>query len=317
MNHISGNANDTKANVILLSVKDEENGYELLIDYFGEYARIVKKSKLKLDDIESLEELAMLGFEINSLRKQQKTITNKGSKEALDLAAQINKMSDRKEKLDKITNNLKLEEENIEYEVEYPMGEDLMKASYGFVKKSNQSESEDLKDIIYGQLKASKTYLKYTIHFKSLNFSGKNLIFEDKKIEIYSFPMRHSIEVCGFLIQEKTHPRKINRTAIDAFEVPTYQINSIKEGANFSTDDGREVLNSKLTFEPNPSFSYGYCSDTSYYPELCHSIKKCTVLYHEATFGNELENLYSFRNSHLTSIFDVEFVNLAFYLCCK
>jgi|TARA_B110000285_G_scaffold96825_1_gene110475 predicted ATP-dependent endonuclease of OLD family len=145
--HISGNANDTKANVILLSVKDEENGYELLIDYFGEYARIVKKSKLKLDDIESLEELAMLGFEINSLRKQQKTITNKGSKEALDLAAQINKMSDRKEKLDKITNNLKLEEENIEYEVEYPMGEDLMKASYGFVKKSNQSESEDLKDI--------------------------------------------------------------------------------------------------------------------------------------------------------------------------
>ena len=150
---------------------------------------------------------------------------------------------------------------------------------------------EDLKDIIYGQLKASKTYLKYTIHFKSLNFSGKNLIFEDKKIEIYSFPMRHSIEVCGFLIQEKTHPRKINRKAIDAFEVPTYQINSIKEGANFSTDDGREVLNSKLTFEPNPSFSYGYCSDTSYYPELCHSIKKCTVLYHEATFGNELEKL--------------------------
>ena len=27
--------NDTKANVILLSVKDEENGYQLLIDYFG------------------------------------------------------------------------------------------------------------------------------------------------------------------------------------------------------------------------------------------------------------------------------------------
>ena len=32
---ISGDTNDTKANVILLSVKDEENGYQLLIDYFG------------------------------------------------------------------------------------------------------------------------------------------------------------------------------------------------------------------------------------------------------------------------------------------
>lgn len=150
---------------------------------------------------------------------------------------------------------------------------------------------EDLKDIIYGQLKASKTYLKYTIHFHSLNFSEKNLIFEDKKIEIHSFPMRHSIDVCGFLIQEKTHPRKINRKAIDAFEIPLYQINKIKEGADFISEDGSIVLNSILTFDPNPSFSYAYCSDTAYYPDLCKSIKKCSVVYHEATFGNELEKL--------------------------
>jgi AAA15 family ATPase/GTPase len=145
--HISGDTNDTKANVILLRVKDEENGYQLLIDYFGEYARIVKKSKLKLDKLESLKELAMLGFEIDSLRKQQQTIKNKGSKEALDIVAQINKTIDRKEKLEKTTMQPEELVENIEYEVEYPMGEDLMKASYGFVKKSNQSESEDLKDI--------------------------------------------------------------------------------------------------------------------------------------------------------------------------
>jgi len=150
---------------------------------------------------------------------------------------------------------------------------------------------EDLKEIIYTQLKASKTYLKYPLHFHALNFSEKCLIYEDKKIEIYSFPMRHSIEVCGFLVQEKTHPRKINRKAIDAFEVPTYKINSIKDGVDFISDDGREVPNSKLTFDPNPSFSYAYCSDTSYYPDLCDSILNCTTLYHEATFGKELDKL--------------------------
>ena len=150
---------------------------------------------------------------------------------------------------------------------------------------------EDLKDIIYCQLKASKTYLKYTIYFKSLNFSEKSLIFEDKKIEIHSFPMRHSIDVCGFLIQEKTHPRKINRKAIDTFEIPVYQINAIKDGSDFITEDGIVVQNSKLTFDPNPSFSYAYCSDTSYYPELCSSIKNCSVIYHEATFANDLEKL--------------------------
>ena len=68
-----------------------------------QYARIIKKSKLKLDKLESLKELAMLGFEIDSLRKQQQTIKNKGSKEALDIVAQINKTIDRKEKLEKTT----------------------------------------------------------------------------------------------------------------------------------------------------------------------------------------------------------------------
>ena len=160
--------------------------------------------------------------------------------------------------------------------------------------------SAELKDIIYTQLKASKTYLKYTLHFHTLNYSEKEILFEDKKIEIFSFPMRHSIDVCGFLIKEKRHPRKINRKAIDAFGVPTYQINKIKEGANFIADDGVEVPNSKLTFEPNSSFSYAYCSDTSYYPEICESIKNCSVVYHEATFGKDLDKLAK-QTKHSTS----------------
>jgi ribonuclease Z len=149
----------------------------------------------------------------------------------------------------------------------------------------------DLKEIIYTQLKASKTYLKYPLHFHDLNFSEKCLIFEDKKIEIHSFPMRHSIDVCGFLIQEKQHPRRINRKAIDAFEVPVYQINAIKEGDDYITNDCSIVPNSKLTFEPNPSISYAYCSDTSYYPKMVDSIQNVDLLYHEATFGKDLGKL--------------------------
>ena len=52
---ISGDTNDTKANVIMLSVNDEENGYKLVIDYFSEWARIIKKSKIiKQDKLEIL-----------------------------------------------------------------------------------------------------------------------------------------------------------------------------------------------------------------------------------------------------------------------
>ena len=161
----------------------------------------------------------------------------------------------------------------------------------GRTKELHVFAADSLKEIIYTQLKASKTYLKYPLHFHTLNYSEKELLFSDKKIEVFSFPMRHSIPVCGFLIQEKPHPRKINRKAIDAFEVPTYQINTIKEGANFIAEDGKEIPNSKLTFDPSPAFSYGYCSDTSYYPEICKHIKDCSLVYHEATFGKELAKL--------------------------
>jgi ribonuclease Z len=150
---------------------------------------------------------------------------------------------------------------------------------------------EDLKNIIYTQLNASKTYLKYELHFHALNFSEKQLLFEDKRVEVYSFPMRHSIEVCGFLIQEKTKPRKINRKAVDAYEVPVYELNNVKDGADYTMEDGQVIDNAKLTFEPNPSISYAYCSDTFYYPLLAESIQNVSLLYHEATFGKELEKL--------------------------
>ena len=159
---------------------------------------------------------------------------------------------------------------------------------------------EDLKNIIYTQLNASKTYLKYELHFHALNFEAKQLLFEDKRVEVYSFPMRHSIEVCGFIVQEKLKPRKINRKAVDAFDVPVYELNSIKDGADYTMDDGQVVDNAKLTFEPNPSISYAYCSDTSYYPVIAESIQSVDLLYHEATFGKDLMKLAN-QTKHSTA----------------
>jgi len=150
---------------------------------------------------------------------------------------------------------------------------------------------KDLENVIYTQLKASNTYLKYNLHFHYLNFKTKELLFEDARIQVHSFPMKHSIEVCGFLISEKAKPRKINRSAIDAFEVPVYQINAIKNGADYTMETGALVSNSKLTFNPTTSYSYAYCSDTAYFPEIVLSIKNVDLLYHEATFTKDLEKL--------------------------
>jgi len=46
-------------------------------------------------------------------------------------------------------------------------------------------------------------HLSYKIVFHSLNFSEKELIYENKLLKIFSFPVIHKIPTCGFLFEEK------------------------------------------------------------------------------------------------------------------
>ena len=158
----------------------------------------------------------------------------------------------------------------------------------------------ELKGLIYSLLKASNTYLNYDLHFHPLNFKKAVLLFEDKSVEVHSFPMRHSVDTCGFVIKEKSKLRKINRKVTDAYGVPVYELNSIKEGNDFVADDGQVIANEKLTFAPDASRSYAYCSDTSYYPQICDAIQNVDLLYHEATFGNDMEKL-AIKTKHSTA----------------
>src|SRR4051812_23636279 len=61
----------------------------------------------------------------------------------------------------------------------------------------------ELKGIIDLINKVSETTLNYTIHWKFTNNEGLNLLFEDDKTEVYSFPLKHRIYCTGFLFKEK------------------------------------------------------------------------------------------------------------------
>jgi ribonuclease Z len=52
--------------------------------------------------------------------------------------------------------------------------------------------------------------------------------------------------------------------------------------------DGSIVPNAQLTWDPPPQRSYAYCSDTAYSPELVPFLEGVHLLYHEATFTENL-----------------------------
>ena len=127
--------------------------------------------------------------------------------------------------------------------------------------------------------------IKYPLFFHSIDAGKHCVIFEDNTITVESLPMNHRMPCCGFLFREKPKKRHLVGDAVNFYNIPTYQRQSIKDGADFVTPEGVVVPNSKLTKDADPSRSYAYCSDTRPCPNICEYLQDVDLLYHEATFA--------------------------------
>lgn len=107
-----------------------------------------------------------------------------------------------------------------------------------------------LSSVIDIQMEASQTKLIFPLIFHPLQMDNYNLVFEEERISVHSFPLKHSIPTCGFVFREKNPPRK--------------------------------VLVAR---------SYAYCSDTAYSEQVIPYIGGVSLLYHEATFMQDLAAL--------------------------
>ena len=129
------------------------------------------------------------------------------------------------------------------------------------------------------------TQMSFKINIIPLNPNREELIFEDRSIRVFSFPLKHRIDTNGFVFEYKEAPRNIIREMIDLYQIPISQIQKIKEGADFVRSDGTLILNEQLTCPGASAKRYGYCSDTAYAPEIVPYIKNIDLLFHEATFA--------------------------------
>ena len=129
--------------------------------------------------------------------------------------------------------------------------------------------------------------IDYKIEFHTVETNQYTLAYEDRSVCIYSIPLKHRIACCGYLFKEKATLPHILRDMIDYYRIPTYEINRIKNGGDWITEEGITIPNHRLTRPAEPSRSYAYCSDTAYLPQLKTYIEKVDLLFHEATFLDE------------------------------
>lgn len=128
--------------------------------------------------------------------------------------------------------------------------------------------------------------LPFKVIFHEFSSSESALIFEDRTVEVHTIPLSHRLPCCGFLFREKKLPNHLKRDMADFYRVPMSHYNLIKNGADFTTDEGEVIPNERLTVPSYDPRSYAYCSDTRYVPKIIPLIDGVNLLFHEATFDD-------------------------------
>ncbi|HOI26590.1 MAG TPA: ribonuclease Z [Paludibacteraceae bacterium] len=142
----------------------------------------------------------------------------------------------------------------------------------------------DLKKILSPLIDCFCEGMTYKVVFEPINPFKHELIYEDRSLSVYTIPLKHKMPTCGFLCSEKEKDRHIVREMVDFYKVPIREMQNIKRGADFVTEEGEMISNSRLTTDPTPSKKYAYCSDTIYTESIIPYIEGVDCLFHEATF---------------------------------
>lgn len=159
----------------------------------------------------------------------------------------------------------------------------------GRTKELHVYANAALHEIIKLQLAASETSLLYPLIFHELPENKSAILYDDDKIGVNCFPLLHRVPTHGFVFRQKFTERNIIKEKIAELEIPLEELSAIKKGAGFTDKKGRKHSNDELTFELPPAKMFAYCSDTGFSQKIVPYIKNASLLYHEATFMQDMQ----------------------------
>jgi ribonuclease Z len=115
-------------------------------------------------------------------------------------------------------------------------------------------------------------------------------VFEDEEVLIQAFPLEHRIQTNGYKFTLKEGRRHLDGKRASEENISYEARNALKEGRDVEVSDGRILRYEEWTFPGDPSRSYAYCSDTIYDEKVANFVKGCDLLYHEATYLDDMRS---------------------------
>jgi ribonuclease Z len=177
-------------------------------------------------------------------------------------------------------------------------------STYGILSREKELHiygPKGIKEVTLLQLKISLSNAQSPLIFHELTSKESGLIFEDDKVSVRTIPLNHRVYTNGYLFTEKERPRKLHMQNISNYEeIDKADYLNIKAGKDVILSSGEMIPNSELTLPQDKNLSFAFCSDTKYKPDIIPIIKNVDLLYHEATFLSDREDLAK-KTKHATS----------------
>ena len=145
-----------------------------------------------------------------------------------------------------------------------------------------------LKEIIELQIKISDLKLAFEIVFHQTNPKQFEQIAAYEHLNVFTIPLKHRIDCTGFLFVEKNDQRTLDKQKIEGLNLQPNQLKALKQGNDIALNQQKTIENKDLTTLKHNHRTYAYISDTIFDPTMATHIQNIDLLYHEATFMNEL-----------------------------
>lgn len=142
-------------------------------------------------------------------------------------------------------------------------------------------------EILECHLRYFDSQLPYQVEWVEVDTTKHCCIFENRTLEVWSVPLRHSVPCSGYLFKEKAPELNVHKFKIEKYGLSIAQIVAAKRGEDVVLEDGTTIANGELTYLPYEPKSYAYLSDTARSAIAAQRVKGVTMLYHEATYTSE------------------------------
>jgi ribonuclease Z len=116
-------------------------------------------------------------------------------------------------------------------------------------------------------------------------------VWETDEVVVTARPVEHRIFAMGFRFEEKPRPGHLYPEEAKALGVTDYaHFRALKRGEAVTLEDGTVVQPEQVVGPERPGVAFAYAGDTRPCAATVALARDADLLYHEATFGDELDD---------------------------